>query len=61
MSLQSINRWIVCLFGFACMTLVAYCHEPYVTDQPDVIEAKNLATYDLSKILAWRSIGPSPP
>ena len=59
MSLQSINRWIVCLFAFTCMSLVAYCHEPFTSEQPDVVEAKNVASHDLSKILAWRSIGPS--
>src|SRR5262245_33786682 len=61
MSLHLINRWLVGFFAVLTMSLVGLCREPLASGQPDVDTKKVDApsSYDLAKILAWRSIGPS--
>ena len=60
MSFLTLNRWAVVLFGIMTMSLVGFCQEPVAKAQPDAAEAKGDSTsIDLTKILAWRSIGPA--
>jgi photosystem II stability/assembly factor-like uncharacterized protein len=52
MSKQMLNRWLVAIFGIACLTLVSIGQEPGVPNGGTV-------PINLNKLLAWRSIGPS--
>jgi len=58
MSKQLWNRWLVVIFGVACFSFAILCDDSGASAQPGVVEAEP-GGIDLSKMLAWRSIGPA--
>ncbi len=59
MSYQTLNRWIVANFFVLALALAGLGQQSAAQPDGEVAQAVDSASIDLSKLLAWRSIGPA--